>query len=132
MSISRSSLNIQKLVLIQSDFPTELTINRSSLSMVNFCGIVYVSTAISKKLLRYEEHHFSKNTSLKRKQRCILHIDKLYHLYFCIIIYKQSIQGFSHLFQTHQWPLRGDNSVAFSQVFSTANFTRSFLLFKIK
>ena len=47
--------NVDKSVLIQSDFPTKLTINLNSLNMVHFCGNSNVSPGISKYLSRYEQ-----------------------------------------------------------------------------
>ena len=78
VKISRQSLNIRKSVLIQSDFPPKLTINRNILNMVNFCGISHVSPAISKYLLRYEQMSI---TSLnKNNDVSNTHIDNLYAL----------------------------------------------------
>ena len=81
--VSRPSMNIRKSVVIQSDFPTKLTINRNSLNMVNFCGIFHVSPALSKKLLRYEQMSitFQKKTSFnKNNHASYMHVDKVYAL----------------------------------------------------
>ena len=46
MNISRPSLNIQKSVLIGSDLPKKLTINRNALNIVNCCGISHTPPII--------------------------------------------------------------------------------------
>ena len=89
-------------VLIQWDFPTKLTINRHSLNMVNFCGIWHVSPALSKYLLRYE--HFN--------------------------LQIQHQWGFPTYFKRTCDPC-GEITPSRSRKFSsTANLTRSFLLFR--
>ena len=65
MNISKPSLDIRKSVLIQSDFPKKLTINRNSLNMVYLLWYSPHFTGNMKVFIKIwtNEHHFKKNTS---------------------------------------------------------------------
>ena len=90
----------------------KITINWSSLNMVYFFFVFPMFyrqyTRIYWDMNKWAS--FSKNKSLNKNNDVFyIHVneDNCMHLDSSIEIYKYSIQGFSHLFQTHYWLLRG-------------------------